>query len=97
MPRQQSRVQSALQPLEYHCPVSADFERVGWINEILSQIWPSVNSAVSQQFRDLLGPLLKQNKPSWIASLKLFRHFFLASSTLATKHEAFSGFYGSQM
>lgn len=50
-----------------------DFERVAWINTILTQIWPSVNSAVSQQFRDLLGPLLRQNKPSWIASLKLFR------------------------
>ena len=52
---------------------AADFERVGWLNQILSQVWPSVNSAVSQQFRELLGPLLRQNKPSWIASLKLFR------------------------
>ena len=56
---------------------TADFERVGWINDVLTQIWPSVNSAVSQQFRDLLGPLLRQNKPSWIASLKLFRYTLL--------------------
>ena len=51
----------------------ADFERVGWVNDVLSQLWPYINSAVSQQFRDLLAPLLRKNKPSWIASLKLFR------------------------
>ena len=51
----------------------ADFERAGWTNKILSQLWPFVNSAVSQQFREMLGPLLRDNKPSWIASLKLFR------------------------
>ena len=51
----------------------ADFERVGWVNDVLSQLWPYINSAVSQQFRDLLAPLLRENKPSWIASLKLFR------------------------
>lgn len=58
-------------PDAYYC--FSDFERVGWINTILAQLWPNVNSAVSQQFRELLGPLLWQNKPSWIASLKLFR------------------------
>ena len=51
----------------------ADFERVGWLNEIMSQLWPSINAAISHQFREMLGPLLRENKPSWIASLKLFR------------------------
>lgn len=50
-----------------------DFERVGWVNEVLDQLWPYVNEAVCTTARERLDPMLAENKPGWISSIKLFR------------------------
>ena len=50
-----------------------DFERVGWVNDTMDQLWPYVNDAVSITVRERLNPLLAENKPGWISSIKLFR------------------------
>ena len=50
-----------------------DFERVGWFNDIVGQLWPYVNSAVSAMARDRMDPMLQESKPSWIRSIKLYR------------------------
>lgn len=50
-----------------------DFERVGWVNDTIDQLWPYVNDAVSVATREQLNPLLAENKPGWISSIKMFR------------------------
>ena len=50
-----------------------DFERVGWFNDIVGQLWPYINSAVSAMARDQLDPMLQESKPGWIRSIKLYR------------------------
>ena len=52
-----------------------DFERVGWFNDIVGQLWPYVNSAVSAMARDRLDPMLQESKPGWIRSIKLYRYY----------------------
>lgn len=64
-----------------------DFERVGWVNEVLDQLWPYVNEAVCTTARERLDPMLAENKPGWISSIKLFRQG--TSSVMCT----FPGFY----
>ncbi|KAK9807354.1 hypothetical protein WJX73_005591 [Symbiochloris irregularis] len=50
-----------------------DFERVGWVNDTIDQLWPYVNDAVSVTMREQLNPLLAENKPGWMSSIKLYR------------------------
>ena len=50
-----------------------DFERVGWVNDVIDQLWPYVCDAVSMTVRDRLDPMLAENRPAWISSIKLFR------------------------
>ena len=46
---------------------------MGWFNDIVAQLWPYINSAVSAMARDRLDPMLQESKPGWIRSIKLFR------------------------
>lgn len=50
-----------------------DFERVGWLNSVMGQLWPRVNKALSTMGRQQLDPLMKESKPSWITSVMLDR------------------------
>lgn len=50
-----------------------DFERVGWLNSVMGQLWPRVNKALSSMGRQQLDPLMKDSKPSWITSVQLDR------------------------
>ena len=50
-----------------------DFERVGWFNDIIAQLWPYVNAGVSALAREQLDPMLSESKPGWIRSIKLYR------------------------
>ena len=50
-----------------------DFERVGWVNDTIEQLWPYINDAICTSMRERLNPLLAQSKPGWISSIKLFR------------------------
>ncbi|DBA72057.1 TPA: hypothetical protein ACH3X2_010790 [Trebouxia sp. C0005] len=50
-----------------------DFERVGWLNSVMGQLWPRVNKALSTMGRQQLDPLMKESKPSWITSVILDR------------------------
>ncbi|KAL3139207.1 hypothetical protein ABBQ32_005978 [Trebouxia sp. C0010 RCD-2024] len=50
-----------------------DFERVGWLNSVLGQLWPHVNHAASTMGRQQLDPLMRDSKPSWITSVQLDR------------------------
>ena len=55
------------------CVQFPDFERVGWFNDIIAQLWPYVNQAVSAMAREQLDPMLSESKPGWIQSIKLYR------------------------
>lgn len=50
-----------------------DWQRVGFLNQIIDQLWPHVNQALCTMCRAELEPVLKDQKPSWIASIKLSR------------------------
>ena len=50
-----------------------DFERVGWVNDVFEQLWPYINDATCTMMRERLDPMLAENKPAWISSIKLFR------------------------
>lgn len=43
-----------------------DFERVQWVNELMSQLWPNAQAAAAAMVREQLDPMLKAYKPAWI-------------------------------
>jgi Ca2+-dependent lipid-binding protein len=51
----------------------ADFERVNWVNMVFTQLWPYLSAYISAQAHPQLDPLLDQNKPGWMDSIKLIR------------------------
>ncbi|KAA6419256.1 MAG: hypothetical protein FRX49_10780, partial [Trebouxia sp. A1-2] len=59
-----------------------DFERVGWLNSVMGQLWPRVNKALSTMGRQQLDPLMKESKPSWITSVILDRQAWLSLFTI---------------
>lgn len=48
-----------------------DYERVGWVNSIISQLWPHVSMAATGLVGDQLNPQLAMNKPKWISDIHL--------------------------
>lgn len=40
-----------------------DYERMGWVNDVIVHLWPHVAAAASVMVRDLAEPLLRQSKP----------------------------------
>ena len=40
-----------------------DYDRMGWINDVIVHLWPHVARAASHMVREQAGPLLQQNKP----------------------------------
>ncbi|KAK9861272.1 hypothetical protein WJX84_001563 [Apatococcus fuscideae] len=50
-----------------------DFERVGWVNTVLGQLWPRLDASLSHMASEMLRPLFQENKPSWMHSVKLDR------------------------
>ncbi|KAL0027376.1 hypothetical protein WJX79_006298 [Trebouxia sp. C0005] len=48
-----------------------DYERVGWVNSIISQLWPHVSMAATGIVGDQLNPQLAMNKPKWISDIHL--------------------------
>ncbi|KAK9102066.1 hypothetical protein Sjap_019320 [Stephania japonica] len=60
-------------------------EKLNWLNEHLSKIWPYVDEAVSELVRSSLEPILEQYRPVILSSLK-FKKF-----TLGTVAPQFTG------
>ncbi|KAK9843817.1 hypothetical protein WJX81_007480 [Elliptochloris bilobata] len=56
-----------------------DRERVGWVNDILSQLWPQAAAAAAVMVRETAEPLLAKNRPPWMAELSL--HTFTLGDT----------------
>lgn len=48
-----------------------DRERVGWINDLLSQLWPHAATAAAAKVRESLEPALAANKPRWMTDISL--------------------------
>ncbi|EIE19981.1 hypothetical protein COCSUDRAFT_44371 [Coccomyxa subellipsoidea C-169] len=48
-----------------------DYERMGWVNDVIVQLWPHVSSAAAVTVRDMADPILAQNKPKWISRISL--------------------------
>ncbi|KAK9865697.1 hypothetical protein WJX84_002675 [Apatococcus fuscideae] len=48
-----------------------DFERVGWVNSVIGQLWPHVSSALVSLVQDKLPPLLDENRPRWMTAIEL--------------------------
>ena len=40
-----------------------DYERMGWVNDVLVHLWPHASAAAAVMVRDMADPILKQNKP----------------------------------
>lgn len=40
-----------------------DYERMGWVNDVIVHLWPHVSAAAAVTVRDMADPLLAQNKP----------------------------------
>ena len=40
-----------------------DYERMGWVNDVIVHLWPHVAATASVMVRELAEPLLKQSKP----------------------------------
>lgn len=40
-----------------------DYDRMGWVNDVIVHLWPHITSAASHTVRDMAEPLLQQNKP----------------------------------
>lgn len=53
-----------------------DFERVEWINGVLTQLWPHAAAAVVAQVREQLDPQLKAAKPKWIGDIAITEFTF---------------------
>ncbi|MCJ1425923.1 hypothetical protein MMC29_003824 [Sticta canariensis] len=48
-----------------------DRERVGWINDLLTQLWPHAATAAASKVRESLEPALAANKPRWMTDIAL--------------------------
>ena len=48
-----------------------DYERVGWINDLLTQLWPHAATAAAAKVREELEPALAANKPRWMTDISL--------------------------
>ncbi|BDA51337.1 Synaptotagmin-2 [Coccomyxa sp. Obi] len=48
-----------------------DYERMGWINDVLVHLWPHASTAAAGMVRDMADPILKQNKPKWMSNVSL--------------------------
>ena len=46
-----------------------DYDRMGWVNDVIVHIWPHVAAAAGHMIRDLADPLLQQNKPKCVPPL----------------------------
>ena len=40
-----------------------DYERMGWVNDVIVHLWPHVAAAASTMVREMAEPLLQQSKP----------------------------------
>lgn len=56
-----------------------DFERVQWLNELVSQLWPNAQAAAAGIVRNRLDPMLKDSKPAWIYDIGI--HTFTLGDT----------------
>ena len=48
-----------------------DNERVGWINDLLQQLWPHAAAAAAAKVREELEPALSKAKPRWMTDICL--------------------------
>ncbi|KAK9812293.1 hypothetical protein WJX73_010507 [Symbiochloris irregularis] len=48
-----------------------DNERVGWINDLLKQLWPHAAAAAAAKVREELEPALSRSKPRWMTDICL--------------------------
>ena len=48
-----------------------DYERVGWMNDLLTQLWPHAAAAAAAKVRESLEPALAANKPRWMTEISL--------------------------
>eukprot|EP00271_Cylindrocystis_brebissonii_P005153 TRINITY_DN170_c0_g2_i1.p1 TRINITY_DN170_c0_g2~~TRINITY_DN170_c0_g2_i1.p1 ORF type:complete len:609 (-),score=168.12 TRINITY_DN170_c0_g2_i1:585-2411(-) len=49
--------------------IEPDYDRVDWINSLLREMWPFIDKAVEAQVKDIVGPMLKERKPTVLQSL----------------------------
>ena len=43
-----------------------DYDRMGWINDVIVHMWPHIAVAASHTVRGIADPLLQQNKPKLV-------------------------------
>ncbi|CAL5226034.1 g8845 [Coccomyxa viridis] len=48
-----------------------DYDRMGWVNDVIVHMWPHVAAAAGHMIRKLADPLLQQNKPKWMSNVSL--------------------------
>lgn len=57
---------------EYQVHIShhiANFERLGFLNDIVAQLWPNINLAAAKIVKDVVDPILASTLPGPLSSL----------------------------
>ncbi len=63
-----------------------DYERMGWVNDVIVHLWPHVSAAAAVTVRDMAEPLLAQNKPKCAARSALcIQMFFITVNDSMTQ------------
>jgi hypothetical protein len=53
--------------------VNPDYERPGWVNDIIEQLWPRIGRIMEERLSEVLEQVLDENSPRWITGVKLTR------------------------
>lgn len=48
-----------------------DFERVQWLNDLISQLWPNIKAASAGIVREQIDPMMRKFKPAWIYDIAI--------------------------
>jgi len=49
---------------------SPDWERVGWLNRFVRELWPYLDQAVAKTVKETVAPMIKQYKPPQVESIE---------------------------
>jgi Ca2+-dependent lipid-binding protein len=49
---------------------SPDWERVGWLNRFVRELWPFLDQAVAKTVKETVAPMIKQYKPAQVDSIE---------------------------
>ena len=50
-----------------------DYEKVAFLNAALAQLWPYICLAAAEAARDLINPLLEEQRPPWLTKIAIAR------------------------